>query len=139
VRWIVHGALFVALAVGIFGVLPRLGGLSHEAAGLRHARPAFLAAAVVAQAASLGCYALLYRQVLAALGAQVRFRPVADVVLASFFVSHLTPFGSAAGTLVNVNTLEAERQLAGGRVGDDVDPGGCGCLPRSRMRRLAAA
>ncbi|HEX9527339.1 MAG TPA: lysylphosphatidylglycerol synthase transmembrane domain-containing protein [Streptosporangiaceae bacterium] len=107
-RWIVHGVLFVALAVGIFGVLPRLGGLTHEAAGLRHARPAFLAAAIVAQAASLGCYALLYRQVLAAVGARVRFRLVADVVLASFFVSHLTPFGSAAGTLVNVGTLEAE-------------------------------
>src|SRR5712692_1341967 len=108
VRWIVHGVLFVALAVGIFGVLPRLGGLTHEAAGLRHARPAFLAAAIVAQAASLGCYALLYRQVLAALGARVRFRLVADVVLASFFISHLTPFGSASGTLVNVGTLEAE-------------------------------
>ncbi len=108
VRWIVHGVLFVALAVGIFGVLPRLGGLTRDAAGLRHARPAFLAAAIVAQAASLGCYALLYRQVLAAVGARVRFRLVADVVLASFFVSHLTPFGSAAGTLVNVSALEAE-------------------------------
>jgi uncharacterized protein (TIRG00374 family) len=108
VRWIVHGVLFVALAVGIFGVLPRLGGLTHEAAGLRHARLAFLTAAVVAQAASLGCYALLYRQVLAALGARVRFRLTADVTLASFFVSHLTPFGSAAGTVVNVSTLEAE-------------------------------
>ena len=26
VRWIAHGVLFVALAVGIFGLLPRLGG-----------------------------------------------------------------------------------------------------------------
>ena len=32
VRWIVHGLLLVALAAGIFGVLPRLGGLTH---GLR--------------------------------------------------------------------------------------------------------
>jgi uncharacterized protein (TIRG00374 family) len=108
VRWIVHGVLFVALAAGIFGVLPRLGGLTRDAAGLRHARPGFLVAAVVAQAASLGCYALLYRQVLAALGARVRFRLAADVTLASFFVSHLTPFGSATGTVVNVSTLEAE-------------------------------
>src|ERR1700733_3404013 len=69
VRWIVHGVLFVALAVGIFGLLPRLGGLPRDAAGLRHARPAFLAAAIVAQALSLGCYAQLYRRVLAALGA----------------------------------------------------------------------
>jgi uncharacterized protein (TIRG00374 family) len=108
VRWIAHGVLFVALVAGIYGLLPRLGGLTRDAAGLRHARPAFLAAAIVAQALSLGCYAQLYRQVLAALGARVRFRLTADVTLATFFVSHLTPFGSATGTLVNVSTLETE-------------------------------
>jgi len=108
VRWILHGVLFVALAAGIFGLLPRLGGLTRDAAGLRHARLPFLVAAIVAQAISLGCYAQLYRQVLAALKARIRFRLATDVILASFFVSHLTPFGSAAGTLVNVNTLEAE-------------------------------
>jgi uncharacterized protein (TIRG00374 family) len=107
-RWIVHGLLLVALAAGIFGVLPRLGGLSRDAAGLRHARPAFLAAAIVAQAVSLGSYAQLYRRVLAALGARIRFRLAADVILATFFVSHLTPFGSATGTLVNASALESE-------------------------------
>jgi hypothetical protein len=40
VRWIVHGVLFAALVAGIFGLLPRLGGLTRDAAGLRHARPA---------------------------------------------------------------------------------------------------
>jgi uncharacterized membrane protein YbhN (UPF0104 family) len=108
VRWIVHGALLVALAAGIFGVLPRLGGLTRDAAGLRHARPAFLAAAIVAQAISLGSYAQLYRRVLAALGARIRFRLAADVILGTFFVSHLTPFGSATGTLVNASALESE-------------------------------
>jgi hypothetical protein len=49
VRWIGHGVLFVALAAGVFALLPRLGGLKHDAAGLRHARQAFLAAAIVAQ------------------------------------------------------------------------------------------
>jgi uncharacterized protein (TIRG00374 family) len=107
-RWIVHGVLFVALVAGVFGLLPRLGGLTHDAAGLRHARPAFLAAAIVAQAVSLGGYARLYRGVLAALGARVRFRLAADVTLATFFVSHLTPLSSATGTLVNVSTLETE-------------------------------
>jgi hypothetical protein len=107
VRWVLHGVLFVALAAGVFGLLPRLGGLTRDAASLRHARPAFMVAAVVEQAVSLGCYAQLYRRILAALGAKVRFRLAADVVLASFFVSHLTPFGSATGTLVNVSTLEA--------------------------------
>ena len=108
VRRILHAVLFVALAAGVFGLLPRLGGLTRDAAGLRHARPAFVVAAVVAQAISLACYAQLYRRVLAALGARIRFRLAADVILASFFVSHLTPFGSATGTLVNVTALEAE-------------------------------
>jgi uncharacterized protein (TIRG00374 family) len=107
-RWIVRGVLFVALAVGVFGLLPRLGGLTREAAGLRHGHPAFMVAAAVSQAVSLGCYAELYRRVLGALGATVRFRLATDVTLASYLVSHLTPLGSATGTLVNVSTLEAE-------------------------------
>jgi hypothetical protein len=74
VRWIVHGVLFVALVVGVFGLLPRLGGLTHDAAGLRHARPAFRAAAIVAQAVSLGCYAQLYRRVLPGAIAYLRLR-----------------------------------------------------------------
>jgi uncharacterized protein (TIRG00374 family) len=107
-RWTVRGVLFVALAVGVFGLLPRLGGLRHDAAGLRHARPAFVAAAIVAQAVSLACYALLYRRVLASLGARLRFRLAAEVTLSTFLISHVTPFGSATGTLLNVSTLEAE-------------------------------
>ncbi len=107
-RRIMRGVLFVALVAGVFGLLPRLGGLTRDAAGLRHARPAFVAAAIVAQAVSLGCYALLYRRVLASLGARLRFRLAAQVTLASFLVSHITPFGSATGTLLNVSTLEAE-------------------------------
>jgi len=62
----------------------------------------------VAQAVSLGCYALLYRRVLASLGARVPFWLTARVTLASFLVSHVTPFGSAAGTVLNVSTLETE-------------------------------
>jgi uncharacterized protein (TIRG00374 family) len=107
-RRIVRGVLFVGLVAGVYGLLSRLGGLAHRAAGLRHARPAFVVAAVAAQAVSLGCYALLYRRVLASLGARLRVRLAADVTLASFLVSHVTPFGSATGTLLNVSTLEAE-------------------------------
>ena len=107
-RWVVHGVLFVALAVGVFALLPRLGGLEHDAAGLRHGRPGFVVAAIVAQAVSLGCYALLYRRVLASLGARLRFRLAAEVTLSTFLISHVTPFGSATGTLLNVSTLEAE-------------------------------
>src|SRR5262245_21165467 len=93
VRRIVHVVLFVALAVGVFGLLPRLGGLTRDAAELRHARPAFVVAAVVAQAISLACYALLYRRVLASLGARLPFWVAARVTMASFLVSHVTPGG----------------------------------------------
>ena len=107
-RWVVHGLLFAALAVGVFGLLPRIGGLARDAGGLRHASLAFVLAAAIGQAMSLACYALLYRRVLASFGARLRFSLVARVVLASFLVSHLTPFGSATGTLLNVSALEAE-------------------------------
>jgi hypothetical protein len=43
-RWIVHVISFVALAVGVLSVLPRLGGLTRDAADLRYGRPAFMAA-----------------------------------------------------------------------------------------------
>src|SRR5258708_3148330 len=93
-RWIGHGVLFVALAAGVFGFLPRIGGLTRDAAGLRHASLPFVVGAVLAQAVSLACYALLYRRGLASLGARVGFRLSARVTLASFPVRHLTPFGS---------------------------------------------
>jgi hypothetical protein len=107
-RRIVHVVLFIALAAGVFGLLPRLGGLTRDAAELRHARPGFVVAAVIAQAVSLSCYALLYRRVLASLGARVPFLLAARVTMASFLVSHVTAFGSATGTLLNVSTLEAQ-------------------------------
>ena len=74
----------MALAAGVFGLLPRLGGLRHDSAALRHARPAFVAVAIVAQAVSLACYAALYRRVLASLGARLRFRVAAEVTLSTF-------------------------------------------------------
>ena len=55
--------------------------------------------------------------------------------------------GAHGGQVVDVNPLDQQRQLTGGRVGgwvggwvgDDAGPGGCGFLSCSRMRRLAAA
>jgi hypothetical protein len=38
-RRIVHGVLLVALAADVFGLLPRLGGVTRDAAELRHAGP----------------------------------------------------------------------------------------------------
>jgi uncharacterized protein (TIRG00374 family) len=104
---VAHAVLFAALTAGVFGLLPRLGGVAHDAAELRQARPGFIVAAVVAQAASLASYALLYRSVQVSLGGRLGFPLAARVVLATFLVSHLTPFGSVTGTLVNVNAMES--------------------------------
>jgi len=68
---------------------------------------------------SLGCYALLYRRVLASLGARLSFRVALDVTMASFLVSHVTPFGSATGTVLNVSTLEHEG-IAGSTTGEAI-------------------
>jgi hypothetical protein len=38
VRWIVHGVLFVALAAGVFGLLPRLGTVKGKARESRRRR-----------------------------------------------------------------------------------------------------
>ena len=105
-RRVGNSVVVVGLAVFLYGLLPRIGGLSRDAAELRHARPAFVVASVVAQAASLACYALLYRRMLASLGKRVPLWLTARVTLASYLVSHVTPFGSAAGTALNVSTLE---------------------------------
>jgi len=106
-RAIMHGALFAALAAGVFGLLPQFGGVARDAAELRQASPWLIAAAVAAQAASLGPYAQLYRSVLASLSTTISLALSARVTLATFFVSHLTPFGSVTGALVNADALES--------------------------------
>ncbi|MBO0818786.1 MAG: flippase-like domain-containing protein [Actinobacteria bacterium] len=105
---VVQGLLLAALVACVVALVPRIGGFARDAGALRHARPVFAVGAVVAEAISLGCYALLYRQVLASLGARVRLGLATRVMMASFLVSHLAPLGSAAGTLLNVSTLEKE-------------------------------
>ena len=107
-RRVGNSVVVVGLAVFLYGLLPRIGGLSRDAAELRHARPTFVVASVVAQAASLACYALLYQRMLASLGKRVPLWLTVRVTLASYLVSHVTPFGSAAGTALNVSTMETE-------------------------------
>jgi predicted PurR-regulated permease PerM len=98
-----------------------------EALGAKLARPALTfgkgAVSVLAALATVAALVLLLllegplmrRNLLglmspprAAFGARLRFRLVADVVLASLLVSHVIPFGSAAGSVVNVDTLEKD-------------------------------
>ena len=109
VRWVLHGVLLVALAAGVFGLLPRLGGLTRDAAGLRHARPAFVVAAVVAQAISLGCYAQLYRRVLTALGAKLRATAVL-AVLGYRIVNYWLPLFPGAVAYLRLRLQDSHRR-----------------------------
>jgi hypothetical protein len=135
-RRVGNGVMVVGLAVGVYVLLPRLGGLSRDAAELRHARPGFVAAAVAAQAVSLACYALLYRRVLASLGARVPFWLTARVTLASFLVSHVTRSGRRR-TALNVSTLNRGRRRVHHRRGDRPDQPGVHRRPDRAVRDRA--
>ena len=101
-------AAFILLVAGVYGLLPRLGGLGEEAAVLRHAYLWAVAGALAAEAGSLALYVVFYRRVLQAMGTRPSFRTVLEVTLASFVVSHVVVGGSAAGMVVNVEAMRHE-------------------------------
>jgi uncharacterized protein (TIRG00374 family) len=103
--WVRRAVTVALMALAIHLLLPQIGGLHRDAKALSEARPAFLGLAIVLEVASLGAYVLLYRRVLRAAGADVSTSAVARVTMASFFVSHLLPGGSATGSVVNVDGL----------------------------------
>jgi uncharacterized protein (TIRG00374 family) len=105
----VRRVLFAGLlGATVYLLLPRLGGLNRDAAALRHARIGFMLLGILVEALSILAYVVLYRTVLAAGGIRVPLLPVGEVTMAAFLVSHLVPGGSAAGTIVNVWTMEDE-------------------------------
>jgi uncharacterized protein (TIRG00374 family) len=108
VRWAKRAVAVVALGAVLYILLPRLGGLGRDADALRHAHLWLAGLAVAVEAASLFVYVLLYRLVLTQMGQPVGLRPVAEVTMAAFLVSHLVPGGSAAGTTVNIETMRRE-------------------------------
>ena len=102
-------ALFViAFGVALYLLIPRLGGLQHDLAALRHANISLMLLGVAAEAASLAAYVVLYRSLLRAEHAEVGFLAAGRGVMSAFLVSHLVPAGAAAGTVVNIRTMERE-------------------------------
>src|SRR5438105_15117201 len=102
-------ALFVvAFGVALYLLIPRLGGLQHDLAALRQANVTLMLLGVAAEAASIVAYIFLYRSLLRAEHAEVGFFAAARGVMSAFLVSHLVPAGAAAGTVVNVRTMERE-------------------------------
>ncbi|WP_298460851.1 lysylphosphatidylglycerol synthase transmembrane domain-containing protein [uncultured Cellulomonas sp.] len=104
-RALVRVAVLVLLAAGLYGLLPRLGGLAEQAAVLRTADPWLLAPAVAAELGAVVLYVAAFRRVLAEMGARRPFGTVLGAWLAAFFVSHLAVGGTAAGFVVDVEAL----------------------------------
>jgi uncharacterized protein (TIRG00374 family) len=105
--WIRRALLLLLLAAVVYFLLPRVGGLRQETVSLRHANWWLIGLAVALEGVSLLAYILLYRHILHAMGSAVPTLAVAEVVMATFLVSHVVPGGSAAGTAVNVDTMRA--------------------------------
>jgi len=102
-------ALMVIVAgVAIYLLVPRLGGLSRDAAALRHANVWLALLGIAAEVASIAAYVTLYRSLLRAEHAEVPWLAAGRGVMSAFLISHVLPGGSAAGTVVNVRTMERE-------------------------------
>lgn len=102
-------ALFVVvLGVGIYLLIPRLGGLEDALDSLRQVHPGLMLLGVVAEAGAIAAYVTLYRSLLHAEDAEVGWFAAGRGVMSAFLVSHLVPGGAAAGAMVNVRTMEIE-------------------------------
>src|SRR5439155_1789609 len=102
-------ALMVIVAgVAIYLLVPRLGGLSRDAAALRDANVSLALLGVAAETASIAAYVTLYRSLLRAEHAEVRWLAAGRGVMSAFLISHVLPGGAAAGTVMNVRTMERE-------------------------------
>jgi len=102
-------ALMVIVAgVAIYLLVPRLGGLSRDAAALRHANFWLVFLGVGAEALSIAAYVTLYRSLLRAEHAEVPWLAAGRGVMSAFLISHVLPGGAATGTVMNVRTMERE-------------------------------
>jgi uncharacterized protein (TIRG00374 family) len=102
-----------ALGVIVFGValyllIPRLGGLSRDAAALRTANLWLALLGVAAEVASIAAYVTLYRSLLRAEEVEVPWLAAGRGVMSAFLMSHILPGGAAVGTVMNVRTMERE-------------------------------
>jgi uncharacterized protein (TIRG00374 family) len=105
----IRRAFFVlGLGVAIYLLIPRLGGLSRDFEALRHADVGWMLLGVVAEGVSISCYVWLYRSLLQAEEVSISWHAAGRGVMSAFLVSHLVPGGAAAGTMVNVRTMELE-------------------------------
>ena len=100
--------MVVVAGVAIYLLVPRLGGLSRDAAALRQANLWLALLGIAAEVASIAAYVTLYRSLLRAEHVEVPWLAAGRGVMSAFLISHVLPGGSAAGTVMNVRTMERE-------------------------------
>jgi len=100
--------MVIVAGVAIYLLVPRLGGLSRDAAALRDANLWLALLGVAAETASIAAYVTLYRSLLRAEHAEVPWLAAGRGVMSAFLISHVLPGGAAAGTVMNVRTMERE-------------------------------
>jgi uncharacterized protein (TIRG00374 family) len=100
--------MVIVAGVAIYLLVPRLGGLSRDAAALRDANLWLALLGVAVETASIAAYVTLYRSLLRAEHAEVPWLAAGRGVMSAFLISHVLPGGAAAGTVMNVRTLVRE-------------------------------
>jgi uncharacterized protein (TIRG00374 family) len=100
--------MVIVAGVAIYLLVPRLGGLSRDAAALRDANLWLALLGVAVETASIAAYVTLYRSLLRAEHAEVPWLAAGRGVMSAFLISHVLPGGAAAGTVMNVRTMERE-------------------------------
>jgi len=100
--------MVIVAGVAIYLLVPRLGGLSRDAAALRDANLWLALLGIAVETASIAAYVTLYRSLLRAEHADVPWLAAGRGVMSAFLISHVLPGGAAAGTVMNVRTMERE-------------------------------
>jgi glycosyltransferase 2 family protein len=102
-------AVFAAIVVVLYLLLPKLVDTEKTFALLTHASYVFLAVAVVFEVGALLGYGNLTRFVLRVLDIQMRLRDVLAITLSSLAVSHMLSAGGVGGWVVTYNALRKRR------------------------------
>src|SRR5439155_18801768 len=108
VAMIKRALMVIVAGVAIYLLIPRLGGLSRDAAALRTANLWLALLGIAAEVASIASYVTLYRSLLRAEHVEVPWLAAGRSVMSAFLISHVLPGGAAAGTSMNVRTIERE-------------------------------
>jgi uncharacterized protein (TIRG00374 family) len=104
-RLIIAAILTVLLVVGLYFLVPKLAGLNKTWGQLKHGDPVFLGVGAVLEMASVGGYALLFRNVFGRGMPRIDWRASVEIPLAGIAAIRLFSAAGAGGVAVTVWAL----------------------------------